>query len=80
MIKFGVAASESSTLWDATGFVISIKVCDARIGPTRCTPVALGFKGSERGQKGWSKLGPTAKSGQNIASGRQSLGMRPLKR
>ena len=43
------------------------------MGPTRCTPVALGFKGSERG----SKLGPIANNGENIASGRHSLGMRP---
>ena len=43
------------------------------MGPTKCTPVALGFKGSERG----SKLGPVANNGENIASGRQSLGMRP---
>ena len=31
----------------------------------------LGFKGSERG----SKLGSVANNGENIASGRQSLGM-----
>ena len=43
------------------------------MGPTRCTPVALGFKGSEWG----SKLGPVANNGENIASGRESLGMRP---
>ena len=43
------------------------------MGPTRCTPVALGFKGSEWG----SKLGPVANNSENIASGRQSLGMRP---
>ena len=43
------------------------------MGPTRCTPVAVGFEGSER----WSKLGPVAKNGENIVSGRQSLGMRP---
>ena len=42
-------------------------------GPTRCTPVALGFTGSERE----SKLGHVAKNGENIAGGRQSLGMRP---
>ena len=41
------------------------------MGPTRCTLVALGFKGSERG----SKLGPVANNGENIASGRQSLEM-----
>ena len=42
------------------------------MGPTRCSPVALGFKGSERG----SKLGPVANNGENIARGRQNLGMR----
>ena len=41
------------------------------MGPTRCTLVALGFKGSERG----SKLGPVANNGENISSGRQSLEM-----
>ena len=30
------------------------------MGPTRCTPVALGFKGSEWG----SKLGPVANNGE----------------
>ena len=40
------------------------------MGPTRCTPVALGFKGSEWG----SKLGPVANNGENIVSGRESLG------
>ena len=45
------------------------------MGPTRCTPVALGFKGSEWG----SKLDPVANNSENIASGRQSLGMRPRK-
>ena len=43
------------------------------MGLTRCTPVALGFKGSEWG----SKLGPVASDDENIASGRESLGMRP---
>ena len=43
------------------------------MGPTRCTSVALGFKGSEWG----SKLGPVANNGENIVSGRESLGMRP---
>ena len=42
------------------------------MGLTRCSPVALGFKGSERG----SKLRPVANNGENIARGRQSLGMR----
>ena len=41
------------------------------MGPTRCTLVALGFKGSVRG----SKLGPVANNGENIASRRQSLEM-----
>ena len=41
------------------------------MGPTRCFHVALGFKGSERG----SKLRPVANNGENIARGRQSLGM-----
>ena len=45
------------------------------MGPTRCTPVALGFKRSEWG----SKWGPVANNGENIASGRESLGMRPLR-
>ena len=40
--------------------------------PTKCIPVALGFKRSERE----SKLGPVANNGENIASGRQSLVMR----
>ena len=39
--------------------------------PTRCTLVALGFNGSER----VSKLGPVANNGENIDSGKQSLGM-----
>ena len=43
------------------------------MGLTRCTPVALGFKGSEWG----SKLDSVANNGENIASGRESLGMRP---
>ena len=43
------------------------------MGPIRCTPVAFGFKGPERG----SKWGPVVNNGENIASGRQSLGMRP---
>ena len=37
------------------------------MGPTRCTPVALGFKVSE---KGGSKLGPVSNKGENIAIGR----------
>ena len=46
---------------------------EACLSPTRCTPVALGFKGSEWG----SKLGRVANNSENIACGRQSLGMRP---
>ena len=43
------------------------------MGPTRCTPVALSYKGSEAD----SNLGPVANNRKNIASGRQSLGMMP---
>ena len=43
------------------------------MGLTTCTSVAFGFKGSERG----SKLVPVATDGENVASGEQSLGMRP---
>ena len=43
------------------------------MGPTRCTPVALTFKGSESG----SYLGPVASNSENIASERECLGMRP---
>ena len=43
------------------------------MGPTRCTSVALSYKGSE----GDSKLGPVANNGKNIASERQSFGMLP---
>ena len=46
---------------------------EACMGPTRCTPVALSYKGSEGG----SKLGPVANNGKHIASGRQSFGMLP---
>ena len=42
------------------------------MGPTRCTLVALGFKGSEWG----SKFGPVANNDENIACGRQNMGMR----
>ena len=42
------------------------------MGHNKCTPVTLGFKGSERG----SNLSPVANNGENIASGRQSLVMR----
>ena len=50
--------------------MLAMETC---LSPTRLTPVALGFKGSERG----SKLGPVANNSENIAIGRQSLGMRP---
>ena len=63
--KFGDAALESLTLLDAKG-PVSMLAWDDRMGPTRCTPVALGFKGSVRG--GGSKLGPVANNGENIAS------------
>ena len=42
------------------------------MGPARCTPVALGFNGSERR----SILGSVANNGENIGRWRQSLGMR----
>ena len=45
---------------------------EAYLSPTRCTPVALGLKGSEWGPK----MGPVANNSEHIASGRQSLGMR----
>ena len=51
--KFGDAASESSTLWEATG-PVSMQASEPCIGPTRCTPVAFSYKGLEKG----SKLGP----------------------
>ena len=70
--KFGDGASESSTLWEATG-PVSIQAWEACMGPTRCTPVALSYKGSEGG----SNLGPVANNDKNIASGWQSLGMLP---
>ena len=38
------------------------------MGPTRCTRVALSYKGSEAD----SKLGAIANNGENIASGGQS--------
>ena len=40
------------------------------MGPTRCTPVSLSYKGSEGG----SNLGPVANNVENIASGSQSWG------
>ena len=43
------------------------------MGPTRCTPVALSYNGSEGG----SEFGPVVNNGKNIANGRQSMGMRP---
>ena len=56
--KFGDAASESSTLWEATG-PVSIQAWEACMQSTiyRCTPVALSYKGTE-----WdSELGLVAK-------------------
>ena len=46
----GDAASESSTLREATD-PLSMSAMDACLWPTMCTPVALGFKGSEWGSK-----------------------------
>ena len=46
--KFGDAASEFSTLREATE-PLSMSAIKACLWPTRCTPVALGFKGSEWG-------------------------------
>ena len=51
--KVGDATSESSILWDSTG-PAACRPWTASMGPTKCTPVALGFMGSEKG----SKLGP----------------------
>ena len=45
------------------------------MGPTMCIPVAFGFKRSGKGSK--FGPGPVANDGENIASGRQRLGMRP---
>ena len=70
--KFWDAASESLTLWEATG-PVSMQACEPCMGPTRCTPDTLSYKGSVGG----SKLGLVANNGKNIASGRQSLGMLP---
>ena len=72
--KFRDAASEISTLREATD-PPSMSAIEACLLPTRCTTVALCFKGSEWG----SKLGPVANNSENIASGRQRLGMRPRK-
>ena len=60
-------ASEFSTLWEATG-PGSMYAMEACMEPTRCTPVALSFMGSERG----SKLGLVANNGENIASERHA--------
>ena len=70
--KFGDAASESSTLWEATG-PVSMQAWEPCMGPIRCIPVALSYKGSEGG----SKLGPVANNGKNVVSGRQSLWILP---
>ena len=43
---FGDAASESSTLREATDS-LNMSAMEAWLWSTRCTPVALGFKGSE---------------------------------
>ena len=70
--KFWDAASEFSTLREAKD-PLSVSAMEACLWPTRFTPFALGFKGSELG----SKLGPVVNNSENTASGRQSLGMRP---
>ena len=44
--KFGDAAWEFSTLQKATD-PLSMSATEACLWPTRCTPVALGFKGSK---------------------------------
>ena len=54
--KFDDAASESSTLWEATG-PVSMQAWEACMEHTRCSPVALSYKGTEGG----SQLGPVAK-------------------
>ena len=43
--KFGDAAWDFSTLREATD-PLSMSAVEACLWPTRCTPVALGFKGS----------------------------------
>ena len=43
------------------------------MGPTKCTPVSLSYKGSEGG----SNLGLVANNVEKIASGSQSVGKRP---
>ena len=48
--KFGDAAWEFSTLREATD-PLSMSAMEACLWPTRCTPVAFGFKGSEWGSK-----------------------------
>ena len=69
---FGDSASESSTLWEATG-PVNISVCEACMLSTRCTSVALSYKGSE-GAHSWALQ---SNKGENIACGRQSLGRLP---
>ena len=49
--KFGDAASESSTLWEATG-PVSISAWEACMRSTRCTPLLRVI----RGQKGAQSL------------------------
>ena len=48
--KFGDAVSECWTLREATD-PLSMSAMEACLWPTRCTLVALGFKGSEWGSK-----------------------------
>ena len=48
--KFGDAAWEFSTLREATD-PLCMSAMEACLWPTRCTPVAFGFKGSEWGSK-----------------------------
>ena len=49
--QFGDAASESSTLWDATGSVITYP-WNACMGPTRCAPLLCVIKG-QKGAQMW---------------------------
>ena len=70
--KFRNAASESSTLWEATD-PVRVQASKPYMMPSRCNSVALSYKGTEGG----SKLGPVANNGKNIASGRQSWWMLP---
>ena len=49
-------------MWEATG-PVSMQAWVACMWPTRCTPIALSYKGSQ----GDSKLGSVANNGKNIA-------------